>query len=750
MVCKEKEGLRLYGLKQYFGGLDYKMFKPVGTHNGHELYFNGNFYLFNMYKNYNKGKALFGFTNDKPPPGCCACLASFEVLPTKNSSRMFKEGCYTVKVAFERISADISEKIRDDCEVTFAWEPIKEVVYEQVLHTQLFPNNKFVPDFDLESTLKKTQANYNKPGRTLIFKDDTFHEESWGRLAELSAPYDMTILEFPDSMKKRHDTVAQGELGNCYLVAIVGSLYMQSPHILKRVFQQCQVNEFGIYALNLYNPTTGNFEYIILDDTIPTNKGRPMYAHSNNNRDEVGVSLIEKALAKIANGYHNLEGSKDVFGSRDVIHYICGPTQSFEQFDIRKEIKIDVEDKIKTALQNNYVLYIGVNSKTKDTLPAKSGILSKSSSQAGLVTKHAYSIIGYVEVKGNVLVQLRNPWTRRGVKGVYSNTCKRWVDDQAHVENTALGCGVFTDFIGDKDAGTFWVKLDLLRRFDECHITLMRACSFAFGLKHAVDRERSWRDAVEHCNCTTESYELALNKYEKEAKQLNAMYERADEKRKKELAEMKLLLPSNNNINNESDEVKQQPKQRKVTSKAKRAVSTSKKAKTSKENKKKDEQHKEKKTVLQKKKDELPKKIEEYEDDFVTDDEDLVDDTLDYSSEVEDVRDECPIVEEIIRDESGLEEIEVIIEGYEMVFESDSDDDDDDKEKDDKADDVVVEEVEEVINNWDEFNDSSRSVFALTRQPLQVLASKEQQPGPKRKPKYRGKEYRQLTPIIEV
>lgn len=49
---------------------------------------------------------------------------------------------------------------------------------------------------------------------------------------------------------------------------------------------------------------------------------------------------------------------------------------------------------------------------------------------AGLVTGHAYTIVGVVELKGGPkLVKLRNPWGKEMYKGAWRDDDPKWTDD---------------------------------------------------------------------------------------------------------------------------------------------------------------------------------------------------------------------------------------------------------------------------------------------------------------------------------
>lgn len=80
----------------------------------------------------------------------------------------------------------------------------------------------------------------------------------------------------------------------------------QFPKIIENVFITKQINEAGIYELNLFQG--GREVRVVVDDFIPCNQfGKA--AFSSNHGKEIWVMILEKAYAKLHGSYSRLSFS---------------------------------------------------------------------------------------------------------------------------------------------------------------------------------------------------------------------------------------------------------------------------------------------------------------------------------------------------------------------------------------------------------------------------------------------------------
>ena len=93
--------------------------------------------------------------------------------------------------------------------------------------------------------------------------------------------------------------VRQGILGNCYFVAAVCGL-AEYPSNIKRLFENEEVNEWGVYSLWFF--VNGEWKNVIIDDYIPVNENEKM-VFMTSKTNQLWVPLLEKAYAKAYGGY---------------------------------------------------------------------------------------------------------------------------------------------------------------------------------------------------------------------------------------------------------------------------------------------------------------------------------------------------------------------------------------------------------------------------------------------------------------
>ena len=230
--------------------------------------------------------------------------------------------------------------------------------------------------------------------------------------------------------------VKQGGLGNCWLLAALSALAEQ-PHYIRQMFVTNQINPRGRYKIRLYCPVDKKTMIFSIDDFIPCHRSvsnHTVFSHPEGN--EAWVLLIEKAFAKYAGSYHNLEGGLMIYaltaftgcngshfsrydnewrrselsviryprveGSprlRDIISFISkhdGNTNDDDMFEM-----------VYKLLKHRCIVAAG--SVGRDTT-----ITDGRGKDGGIVGGHAYSILKaykpHFTSEKIRLVQLRNPW----------------------------------------------------------------------------------------------------------------------------------------------------------------------------------------------------------------------------------------------------------------------------------------------------------------------------------------------------
>nr|XP_053654567.1 calpain-9-like isoform X2 [Cherax quadricarinatus]XP_053654568.1 calpain-9-like isoform X2 [Cherax quadricarinatus]XP_053654569.1 calpain-9-like isoform X2 [Cherax quadricarinatus]XP_053654570.1 calpain-9-like isoform X2 [Cherax quadricarinatus]XP_053654571.1 calpain-9-like isoform X2 [Cherax quadricarinatus]XP_053654573.1 calpain-9-like isoform X2 [Cherax quadricarinatus] len=231
--------------------------------------------------------------------------------------------------------------------------------------------------------------------------------------------------------------VEQGELGDTWLVQAVSTLTL-TPKFLDRVVPPDQAFDHtycGIFRFRFWH--FGEWVEVIIDDRLPTFKGRLVYLHSTD-PSEFWAALLEKAYAKLYGSYESLQQG---FTTRALQDLTGGIVQSFS-----------------LTVQDRFLTYQVLNSAVpRSTLLVASINLEKDTKRNlrlrnGLVTQHAYSVTGLARVRSKLgetpLVRLRNPWGRGEWSGPWSERSWEW-DSLSERDKVLLSVRV-------KNEGEFW------------------------------------------------------------------------------------------------------------------------------------------------------------------------------------------------------------------------------------------------------------------------------------------------------
>lgn len=212
--------------------------------------------------------------------------------------------------------------------------------------------------------------------------------------------------------------VCQGRLGDCWFLSAVAVLTEVSR--ISEVIITPEYNEEGIYTVRFC--IQGEWVPVVVDDWIPCESpGKPAFATSKKG-NELWVSLLEKAYAKLHGSYEALEGGL----VQDALVDLTGGAG--EEIDMRSaQAQIDLASgrlwsQLLRFKQEGFLLGAGS--------PSGSDVHISSS---GIVQGHAYSLLQVREVDGHKLVQIRNPWANEVEwNGPWSDSSPEWTDRMKH------------------------------------------------------------------------------------------------------------------------------------------------------------------------------------------------------------------------------------------------------------------------------------------------------------------------------
>jgi len=289
----------------------------------------------------------------------------------------------------------------------------------------------------------------------------------------------------------------QGSIGNCWLVAAMASL-AEFPEAVEALFLTHELTASGRCEVQLHDMKNRRVK-LSIDEFIPCHprewwdeEGTPLFARPNGN--EAWVLLLEKAFAKMLGSYMELSGGncctafRAFTGEANVFVWARGEGEvarvegEWKRMDLAKgdthfvwnpgmEDRRDAEglwDEVRTYDQQSYLVACSMRA-----VHGQEHVRID-----GLVEAHAYSLLHAVEVEGNRLLFLRNPW------GNDKRWNGRWSDgDDAWAKNPGVRRRLRPEF---RDDGAFWIAwVDFQAIFDFVFVCARTMRSGAAAAEHA-------------------------------------------------------------------------------------------------------------------------------------------------------------------------------------------------------------------------------------------------------------------------
>lgn len=241
--------------------------------------------------------------------------------------------------------------------------------------------------------------------------------------------------------------IAQGVLGDCWLLAAVASL-CQYENLFYQVIPKDD-GDFnssdycGVFRFRFWQ--YGQWEEVVVDDRLPTYNNKLVFLHSTE-KNEFWSALLEKAYAKLCGSYEALKGGQTAEAMED---FTGGVTETFQTAKVPDNFfKLLCKAQARQSL-------MGCSIEAKPNEVEAKGAL-------GLIKGHAYTItsVQKVHARGREveLVRIRNPWgNEREWEGAWSDESDEW----KHLsEEEKRQIGLTYD-----DDGEFWMSYDDFKKY---------------------------------------------------------------------------------------------------------------------------------------------------------------------------------------------------------------------------------------------------------------------------------------------
>ena len=178
--------------------------------------------------------------------------------------------------------------------------------------------------------------------------------------------------------------IKQGNIDDCYFISSIIGL-SKEPNIIFNLFKTKEKNPNGFYEIIFF--IEGKYQIIIIDDYLPVFENNEL-CFGKSLKNEIWVSLLEKAWAKVNGGYANI--------IKGFAHHTLETLTGFPCINL-----------IHSSLDFNYIWDYIINSfrnKSLITSTSKNEINSKL-----IESNHSYTLIEYCIINKIKVIKLRDP-----------------------------------------------------------------------------------------------------------------------------------------------------------------------------------------------------------------------------------------------------------------------------------------------------------------------------------------------------
>nr|KAF6307658.1 calpain 13 [Myotis myotis] len=229
--------------------------------------------------------------------------------------------------------------------------------------------------------------------------------------------------------------IQQGDAGDCWFLAALGSLTQNPQHLQKILMNQSFSHQYaGIFCFWFWQ--CGQWVEVVVDDRLPVLNGKYLFVHPLNNQ-EFWPCLLEKAYAKFHGSYQHLH-----YGYLpDALVDLTGGVVT--SIDLHSSPS-DLVTMVKTAAKAGSLM-------TCATPAGPTGEARRM--ESGLVSQHAYTVTGAEQIQyrrsWEDVLRLWNPWGRDEWRGRWSDGSPEWQETQDPRKS---------QLYENKDDGEFWMS----------------------------------------------------------------------------------------------------------------------------------------------------------------------------------------------------------------------------------------------------------------------------------------------------
>ena len=326
-----------------------------------------------------------------------------------------------------------------------------------ILFTDLYfpPSDKSIfssnPSYKNKKYIKpqiflKLDSDFSKSQFTSISKDVKY---IWKRISDYIKDYNII-----KNSNISEEDIIQGNIGNSYFISALKFLAEEPSRIIS-LFDIKEDNNKNkdINYFEVFTYINGYKSKIIIDDKFPFIENKEnielAFCRINDKTNNIWPLILEKVWAKINSSYEDIiEGNvSDIF-----YFYTPNPIKIYHH-DIKYN---NLFDKIKNAIDNDFIVCADINSQKENLLLNKLGVLSN----------HAYRIIGYgtlLDSNGNLynLIKIKNNYEITSWIGDWGPGSIKWSDEFKR----------YLNYNPEKEKNVFYINInDYLKFYSNTYI----------------------------------------------------------------------------------------------------------------------------------------------------------------------------------------------------------------------------------------------------------------------------------------
>ena len=248
------------------------------------------------------------------------------------------------------------------------------------------------------------------------------------------------------------EDIVPGDIDDAYFLFAVQNLCKFTGN-LDKLFQYCGKfqNPKGYYELAFH--INGVEQIVIVDDYLPVKKGTNDLVFAKSKKNEIWISLLEKAWAKVNGGYANIIGGTPMEALEFLTGFssLCYDMENKDNDDLN-EYKMEIIKQLQICNIDNSIIACTTTSK-------------EDVSSVGLITGYTYNLLAIYEIQdadGNrvYLLRLRNPWSQSEWNGDWSDKSAKWNDDsKSKVHFSDKADGIF--YMSDNDFFKYFKHVEI-------------------------------------------------------------------------------------------------------------------------------------------------------------------------------------------------------------------------------------------------------------------------------------------------